>query len=139
MIEIAPTHFLGHFTIGTVYHEAGMFDLAIAALRKAVDLTGGAPLILGWLGLALADSGDEAGARALIERLRTMAPTVYVLPSSFAWIHLGLGEIDEFFDRMDQAIEERDHLIMAIKTYPFLDRIRDDVRYAALLRKMNLA
>lgn len=139
VLEIAPTHFLGHFTIGTVYHEAGKFDLAIAALRKAVELTGGAPLILGWLGMALADTGDQAGARALIERLRTMAPNVYVLPSSFAWIHLGLGEIDEFFDRMDQAIEERDHLIMAIKTFPFLDRIRNDSRYAALLRKMNLA
>jgi hypothetical protein len=39
---------------------------------------------------------------------------------------------------MNQAIEDRDHLIMAVKTYPFLDRIRNDSRYAALLRKMNL-
>jgi tetratricopeptide (TPR) repeat protein len=138
VLEIAPRHFLGHFTIGTVYYEAGMFDEAIAALRKAAELTGGAPLMLGWLGLALADSGDRAGARALMERLRTMPPSVYVLPSSVAWIHLGLGEIDEFFACMDQAIEERDHLIMAIKTYPFLDRIRNDARYARLLRKMNL-
>jgi tetratricopeptide (TPR) repeat protein len=121
-----------------VYHEAGMFDEAIAALGKAVDLTGGAPLMLGWLGLALADSGDRAGARALLERLRTMPPGVYVPPSGVAWIHLGLGEIDEFFESMDQAIEERDHLIMATKTYPFLDRIRKDARYAGLLRKMNL-
>jgi TolB-like protein len=138
VLEIAPRHFLGHFTIGTVYHEAGMFDEAIAALGKAVDLTGGAPLMLGWLGLALADSGDRAGARALLERLRTMPPGVYVPPSGVAWIHLGLGEIDEFFESMDQAIEERDHLIMATKTYPFLDRIRKDARYAGLLRKMNL-
>ncbi len=139
VLEIAPTHFLPHFTIGTVYHEAGMFELAIAALRRADELTGGAPLILGWLGLTLADSGDQAGARALLERLRTMAPSMYVPPTSFAWIHLGLGEIDEFFAWMDRAIEERDHLSMAIKTYPFLDRIRDDPRYVALLHKMNLA
>ena len=138
VLEIAPKHFLGHFAIGTVYHEAGMFDHAIAALRKAVELTGGAPLMLGWLGLAMADSSDRSGARALLDRLRKMPPGVYVPPSSFAWIHLGLGEIDEFFERMDQAVEERDHLIMAVKTYPFLDRIRNDSRYAALLRKMNL-
>ena len=138
VLEIAPKHFLGHFTIGTVYHEAGMFDCAIAALRKAVDLTGGAPLMLGWLGLALADSGDRASARALLDRLRKMPTGVYVPASSFAWIHLGLGETNEFFERMNQAIEDRDHLIMAVKTYPFLDRIRNDQRYAALLRKMNL-
>jgi TolB-like protein/tetratricopeptide (TPR) repeat protein len=138
VLEIAPGHFIGYFTIGTVYHEAGMFDVAIGALRKAVDLTGGAPLMLGWLGLALADSGDRAAARAILDRLRTMPPGVYVPPSSYAWIHLGLDEIDEFFRRMDQAIEDRDHLIMAIKTYPFLDRVRDDCRYAALLHRMNL-
>ena len=139
VLEIAPTHFLPHFTIGTVYHEAGMFELAIAALRKAVELTGGAPLILGWLGLTLADSGDRAGARALLERLRTMVPGTYVPATSFAWIHLGLGELDDFFDWMRRAIEERDHLLMAIKTYPFLDRIRNDSRYPVLLGQMNLA
>jgi DNA-binding winged helix-turn-helix (wHTH) protein/Tfp pilus assembly protein PilF len=138
VLDIAPSHFIGHFTIGAVYHWAGRFDEAIAALRKAAELAGGAPLMLGWLGLALADSGDQAAARALLERLRKMPASVYVLPSSFAWIHLGLGETDEFFERMNQAIDERDHLIMAIKTYPPLDRIRSDARYAALLRRMNL-
>ena len=139
VLEIAPEHFLGHFAIGAVYYQAGLFDQAIASLRKSVDLTGGAPLMLGWLGLALADSGNPAGARAIIEQLRRLPKAVYVPPSGFAWIHLGLGELDEFFKRMHQAIDERDHLIMAIKTYPFLDRIRDDCRYRALLRRMNLS
>ena len=138
VLELAPGHFLGHFTIGTVYHEAGRYGEAIAALRQAVDLTGGAPLMLGWLGLTLADSGDRCGAREIMNRLRAMPPEVYMPASSLAWIHLGLDEIDEFFVRMDQAIDQRDHLIMAIKTYPFLDRIRHDHRYCALLRRMNL-
>ena len=139
VLEIAPGHFLGHFTIGTVYYEAGMYGEAIAALQQAVDLTAGAPLMLGWLGLALADRGDRDRARAIIARLSATPPEVYVPPTSFAWIHLGLDEIDEFFKRMNQAIDERDHLIMAIKTYPFLERIRHDSRYCALLRRMNLA
>jgi hypothetical protein len=67
-----------------------------------------------------------------------MPSTVYVPSSSLAWIHLGLGDIDEFFERMHQAIEERDHLIMAIKSYSFLDRIRGDARYSELLCRMNL-
>jgi TolB-like protein len=138
VLEIAPGHFLAHFTIGTVFHEAGMYGPALVALRQAVDLTGGAPLMLGWLGLALADSGDRAGAREIMARLRAMPPQVYVPSCSLAWIHLGLDEIDEFFTRMNQAVDERDHLIMAIKTYPFLERIRHDSRYGALLRRMNL-
>jgi TolB-like protein len=139
VIELAPTQFFGHFVTGANCREAGMFDEAIAAHRRAVDLSGGLPLAVGWLGLALAESGDTAGARALYDRLRTMPPKAYVAPTSFAWIHLGLGEIDEFFEWMDRAIDARDHMITPIKTYPFLDPIRDDPRYTALLRKMNLA
>ena len=139
VLEIAPTHFIAHFAVGIVFHQAGLFEEAIAELRKAVEVTGGAPLMLGWLGLALADSGDRTGARALLERLRTTTAPAYVPASSYAWIHLGLGEIDAFFERMHQAVDERDHLIMAIRSYSFLDRIRDDARYDALLRKLNLA
>ncbi|HEY0593108.1 MAG TPA: hypothetical protein VGF40_15150, partial [Thermoanaerobaculia bacterium] len=50
----------------------------------------------------------------------------------------GLDEIDEFFVWMDRAIEERDHMIMPIKLYPFMDKVRDDPRFVELLRKMNL-
>lgn len=40
---------------------------------------------------------------------------------------------------MNRAIDARDHMITPIKSYPFLDSIRDDSRYVDLLRKMNLA
>jgi TolB-like protein/Flp pilus assembly protein TadD len=139
VLELAPTHFIGHWSIGMVYCDAGRVDLAIAAHRKAADLTHDAPIILGWLGRALAQSGDEAGARAILERLRVTQSKAYVPPTSFAWIHIGLGEVDRFFEWMDCAIDARDHMIMPIKTYPFLDPIRDDPRYLALLGKMNLA
>ena len=138
-LELAPEHFVSNLCLGFVLREAGMFGEAIAAHRKAVDLSGGAPMMIGWLGLALAQSGDTRGARAMYERLRQMPPSVYVPPTNLAWIHFGLGEIDEFFEWMDRAIDARDHMITPIKTYPFLDPIRDDPRYTPLLRKMKLA
>ncbi len=100
----------------------------------------GAPLPtnLGWLGLALALGGRRAEALALLEQLRGTATKSYVPPTSFAWIHLGLGEIDEAFAWMDKAIDDRDHMMTPLKTYPFLDPIRDDPRYHALLNRMNL-
>ena len=138
LLEMEPTHFGAHLALGAVLREAGMFDDAIAALRKAAESSGDAPIVLGWLGLALAESGDKAGAQALLNRLRAIPSTVYVPPTSFAWIHIGLGESDEFFDWMNGAIDARDHMIMPIKTYPFLDPIRADPRFQALLRKMHL-
>lgn len=95
-------------------------------------------MVLGWLGLALAESGDSAGARDLLGRLRGMSHAAYVPPSSLAHIHLGLGEVDAFFESMSRAIDERDHRVMPMKRYPFLDPLRNDPRYMALLQKMNL-
>ncbi len=56
-----------------------------------------------------------------------------------AWTYLALGEIDSAFEWMDRAIDARDHMMIPIKSYPFLDSIRGDPRYLALLRRMNLA
>jgi TolB-like protein len=138
LIELDPIRFRGYFVIGLCSREMRLFEEAVAALRKAAELSGGAPMIEGWLGLALAESGNTAEARAMLERFRAIAPKAYVPPTSFAWIHFGLGDTDRFFVCMDRAIDERDHMLTPIKTYPFLDPIRADRRYLALLRKMNL-
>lgn len=138
LLELDPLGNMSHFAAGLYYREKGMFDEAIAAHRRAVELSGGSPLMLGWLGLALAQSGNAAEARALLDRLHLIARQAYVPPTSFAWIHLGLGEIDDAFTWMDRAVDGRDQMMIPIKTYPFLDSIRADPRFSALLRKMNL-
>jgi hypothetical protein len=94
--------------------------------------------MLGWLGLSLALARDAAEAHALLECLRQRATQSYVPPTSFAWIHLGLAEIDSAFEWLDRAVEDRDQFIMPIKSYWFFDSIRSDPRFAALLRKMRL-
>lgn len=67
-----------------------------------------------------------------------MAALGYVPPCCFAWIHLGLREIDAAFEWLNRAVDECDQLMMPIKTYGFLDPIRSDPRFSVLLRKMNL-
>jgi TolB-like protein len=138
VLELDPTSYWGHLVIGSSYREKRMFEEAITAHRKAAELSGGSPLMLGWLGLALALSGCTAEARAVLARLHGIAHATYVPPASFAWIHVGLGETDSAFEWMDRAIDARDRMIVPIKTYPFLDPLRRDPRYLALLRRMNL-
>lgn len=137
-LEANPAYFGGHFVMGNLAAGKGMTAEAVAAHRRASELTGGSPLMLGWLGLSLAQSGNTAEARAVYARLQAMAPKVYVPPTSLAWIHLGLGETDSFFACMDRAVDARDHMLTPIKSYHFLDPIRSDPRYARLLRRMNL-
>ena len=66
-----------------------------------------------------------------------MPPTVWIPPHCFALLSLGLGDIDGFFEWCDKAIDNRDHITVPIRTYPFLDPIRNDPRYLGLLRRMK--
>jgi hypothetical protein len=93
--------------------------------------------MLGWLGLALGQAGRVAEARGVLGRLHEIARAAYVPPSSFAWTYYGLGDVDHAFDWMDRAVDGRDYMMIPIQSYPFLDPVRNDPRYLALLKKMN--
>ena len=136
--EIDAGNYLNAMMTGVILRESGRLEEAIAPQRRAVELSGGTPHTLGWLGLALAQSGETAEARAVLRRLQAIRERAYVLPTSVAWVHVGLGELDEAFAWMERAVDERDPNIPGVKSFPFLDPLRGDPRYLALLRRMNL-
>jgi tetratricopeptide (TPR) repeat protein len=138
LLELDPAAYWAHLAMGSIYRDQGLFDKAVAAHRRAEQASGGTPAMLGWLGHTLALSGNTSEARALLQRLYHKAAGGYVPPTSLAWIHLGLGEIDAAFEWLNRAVEACDQLLMPIKSYRFLDSIRKDPRFAVLLRKMNL-
>jgi TolB-like protein/tetratricopeptide (TPR) repeat protein len=127
-----------HVLIGVVRCAERKFDEAVSELRKCVELSNRAPVWLGWLGLGLAQKGDIAESRALLAQLHAAADEKYIPASCFAWIHLGLGELEQAFAWMNRAVDERDPMMTPIRSYPFFDPIQADPRFAALLRKMNL-
>jgi TolB-like protein/tetratricopeptide (TPR) repeat protein len=136
--EIYPQSYMAHFMIGDIYRDSGRFEESIEPQRRAVELSGGAPQMLGWLGLNLAKSGKTAEARSILRQLETIAGERYVLPTNFVWIYVGLEEYDSAFAWMERAIDDRDSIIIPIKSYAFFDPMRSDPRFLALLHKMNL-
>jgi TolB-like protein len=138
LLELEPSYYMAYFILGNAYRYLGRLDEALDAQSEAIRLSGEAAWLLGWLGLTLARNGDKLGARSLLDRLRQIGTTGYVPASSFAWIHLGLQEIDIAFRWLDRAVDECDQLMMPIKSYAFLDPIRSDPRFGRLLHKMNL-
>ena len=138
VLAVDPNYPTAHVLIGVTRCAEWKFDEAIPELRKGVELSNGAPVWLGWLGLGVAQSGDVAEARAILGQLHAAAEQNYIPASCFAWIHLGLGELDEAFAWMNRAVDERDPMMTPIRSYPFFDSIRADPRFAVVLRKMNL-
>lgn len=135
---LQPGNFMPPYLMACIARESGNAGDALVLQRRAVEMSGGSPQMLGWLGMNLARGGDAAGARAVLERLRTIAAKTYVPPTSFAWVHAGLGEFDDALAWIERAIDDRDSFIIPIKTYAFFDPLRADPRFQALLRRMNL-
>jgi TolB-like protein/Flp pilus assembly protein TadD len=138
LVDLEPGPF-ACMTLGLACMGAGRFEESLRALRRAAGLSSDFPLVLGWLGLALGLAGREADARAVLERLRGIARERFVLPTSFAWLHVGLGEIDEAFAWMEQAANHNDQWIHPLHIYSFLDPLRGDPRLHALAVKLSVA
>ncbi len=138
MIALDPHHFLGHWVLGIHRDLVGAHTEAVAALEKAHELSGGSPFTLGFLGLINGRAGRTHATRALLQHAAEAAKAGYVPPSTFAFGHIGLCDWDAAFEWLGRAIDGRDPLVMPIKTYPYLEPVRGDPRYHALLRKMNL-
>jgi TolB-like protein len=139
LIDLEPAAPNGPWLLGVALSRKGLFDEAFAALRTAVDLSGGAAMMLGWYGLILGAGGKGGEAQGVLERLEAMSRTTYVPPAAIAWVYLGLRDADRAFEWLDRAVEAHDQLMMPIKTYAFFDPVRADPRFHALLRKMKLA
>jgi tetratricopeptide (TPR) repeat protein len=139
LLDLAPANPAAHSVTGFVLRQQGKLTEAIHHHRQAAELSGRSPMMLGWLGLALGLAGERVEARALLDELKVVAEKgKYVPATSFAWTYFALGELEEAFAWMRQAVDSGDLMIAPIKTYPFLDPVRSDPRFLDLLRRMNL-
>lgn len=138
LLQTDSNYFLAYFARAAAYRMLDRVEDSLAAHSKADELSQGEPAVLGWMGLTLASCKRASEARALLERLHAMETRRYVAPTSFAWIHLGLGDIDETFRWLNLAVDECDQFLMPIKSYVFLDPVRKDTRFEGLLQKMHL-
>jgi len=85
--------------------------------------------------IVAARSGDVAGAKRAMERSKQL----FGAEGSYQYgeVHAQLRDKDRAFAELDNAIQVKDGGLINLKTDPFLDPIRGDPRYAALLRKLK--
>ena len=138
-IELNPNFYLPHWLLSVTYVQIRRFDEAVAAAEKANELSGRHSMTLGGLGRVYALAGRTAEARQLLEELQRQRRAGYVPPSFLAYIHRGLGELDQGMEWIARGVEERDlNIVVTLKTEPGYDHLRSHPAFQALLTKMNL-
>jgi TolB-like protein/Flp pilus assembly protein TadD len=137
-IELDPRFDGAHTDLARSLEMLGRFEESRAQYEEGRRLSGGVAGPSFGLAHLEASSGNEAGARKILEELTEARSRRVVSAWGLAALHATLGDIDEAYQWLDVAIEERSTGLMFLRVHPRMDRIRPDPRYKPLLRKVGL-
>jgi TolB-like protein/Tfp pilus assembly protein PilF len=135
-LEMDPGFYYARWNLGQALEMKGLIKEAMAEYEKAVALNDD-PLPLALLGRLYAKIGRRDEALKILERLRQTSAQRYASPYNFAVIYMGLGQKSEAIHLLEKAYDERDGYDIAfIKTDPFLDPLRGEPQFEALVQKV---
>jgi TolB-like protein/DNA-binding winged helix-turn-helix (wHTH) protein/tetratricopeptide (TPR) repeat protein len=164
-VALDPLRIDAYLNLAFCLYAAGHYDEALAAVKTAVDLDPQAPvhsrrseilLAQGHLAEALAETEqiqpewqrltNEAIVNYAMDRRKESDDALHQLLTKhqergafqIALVYAYRGELDQAFQWLDRAYAQRDAGMVVLKVHPLLKNIRQDPRYAELLRKMNL-
>jgi len=120
------------------YAVTQAFDEALREFEQARRLSASDPYLDGLSGYVQAMAGNPDKAREIIKELAQKSRQQYVPAFAFALVHIGLGNLDEAFEWLEKAWEDRSTYLVFAKSDPLLDPVRSDPRLTELLRRMGL-
>ena len=138
-LEMDHNFFWAHYRLGQAYEQKGMFEEAIAALQRAVELSQHNIEMLAALGRVLAVAGRREEARRIVDKLEAGMEHHHSWQYDIALIYAGLGEDDRAFECLEKGYEWRDGMMIHLNVEPRFDSLRSDPRFTDLLRKIGLA
>jgi len=126
--------------LGACLSQMGRFQEAIEVLEKTAALSENNPAFLSVLGKAYAESGRRAEARRILARLRRMSRERYVTPHAPAGVCLALGDLDCYFQGLEEGYRQRTNHMAFLSVVPSPRKhgaIRADPRFQDLVRRLG--
>ena len=144
ILEMVPGHNLVRGLLAAVYASN---DMPEEALRERQDIfrRTGREREAQELEAAFAEGGETGTLRWLIQRgLRSAEKarregTGGDRAFNLAVLYARLGEADEAFKWLEEALRQRAGFVIYVTVHPWFDSLRSDPRYGEILKTMNLA
>jgi TolB-like protein len=132
VLEISPTFTWAHYSLGTALLLRSQPEAALAEYLKEPSDRGR----LQGSAMAYSALGRKADSDAALAQTLKRYGADY--PAGIATVYGFRGESDEAFKWLDRAYEQKDFGLSTIKYTLEFDKLHDDPRYKAFLKKMNL-
>ncbi|MBS1791364.1 MAG: protein kinase [Acidobacteria bacterium] len=137
-LELEPNFIAARFYLGMCYLKQKRFEMALAEFQTSKQAVPNSSEALVLLALTYSEMGKLERTRQCLSELREVTKSHYASSVSFGIIHAALGEMDKAFEYMNQAFEEGAPVIRGLKTDPLFDNMRQDPRFAGLMRRAGL-
>jgi tetratricopeptide (TPR) repeat protein len=138
IVDLDKNYPQGYAQLGNNLRQLGKTDEAVANYRKFNEMIPDSALAKCSLCHMLAAAGQTDEARQILNEMQTLASVAYVKPYFLGLAQAAVGERDAAFANFEKAVAENDPWMLWFGTEPLLDAVRDDERYLALMRRMNL-
>jgi len=135
--QLYPDNSETHWIEGMIHYNQENYRKAERAFRRAGELSEGQTWARVHLAMALAKSGKEAEARALLSELRSRPRQTVAAPVEFAMAYLALGEKATALNLLEQAYRIRANWLISIKVDPVWEPLREEPRFQALVKQMG--
>jgi len=135
-----PTFALAHFCLARAYLGKRMYPQFIEEWKVYGQLSGdrNESIFANALEQGFRSEGWKNALTKGIEIRQAQRKTGYYSPLVIATLYAELGDKDQAFRWLNTAYQERDWLLVGLKTNFLFDRLRSDPRFAELVRKVGL-
>jgi TolB-like protein/Tfp pilus assembly protein PilF len=136
-LEIDSRSFVAHYYLGAALQLTGRLKEAIPEFQKAVELNND-PYSIAMLAQAYARNGQTDEARKLLAHLNEMAKSAEVPDYALATAYTSLGEKERAIEALEHGFSEGNKsYLFLLPGDPFLDDLRGDPRFEALVQKIT--
>jgi serine/threonine protein kinase/Tfp pilus assembly protein PilF len=131
-IELAPDFWFSHYYLSNVYRFKGNYAQAIEELAKSKELrdeTEAAELIR--------ESFARGGWQGLLHAVTVEHAPMKMSAYNMAGFCAETGDKDRAFAALNEAVDKADQFFGFVKIDPFMKPLRDDPRFAELLKRIG--
>jgi adenylate cyclase len=136
-LMLDPNYGSTHEGLGLAYLYKGMREQGLKELKTAYDLRQGGATFTSSLGYGYAVSGKTAEAQQILKDLTSQSNGKPVPAMAIARVYIGLGDKDRAFMWLSTALDQHSGPVQ-LKGDPIFDPLRQDPRFAEILKKAKL-